>query len=212
MKSITIGTTYGRWTVVGEKIRRNNRTFIPCKCACGAEKEVEFQNLKSGISTSCGCFRKELRQKRMLVHGEKYTRLYETWIKMRARCNNPNDIRYKSYGGRGIKVCDEWERSYIAFRDWANANGYNENLTWKECSIDRIDNNKGYSPDNCRWTDINTQARNRRNTILIEYDGKTQTATEWSRELGISRQTICSRYKRGLSAKDILFVGNLKER
>ena len=210
--NIEIGTNYGRWTVTGKGTTRNRRTYIPCKCSCGTEREVEYQNLKSGTSTSCGCFRKELRQKRMTVHGEKRTRLYGIWIAMRKRCNNQNDSRYKSYGGRGIRVCDEWENSYIAFRDWAKLNGYNEKLTWKECSIDRIDNEKGYSPDNCRWVGIKEQANNKRNNVFITRNGVRKTATEWAKELGIKRQTICSRYMRGLPVEDILYVGNLKGR
>lgn len=212
MKDIDLGTKFGRWTVIGKKIRRNNRTYILCKCDCGTIKEVQYQNLRNGISTSCGCYHKELLRKQKYVHGEKHTRLYSTWIKMRHRCNSPNDSHYNSYGGRGIKVCDEWERSYQAFSEWAKANGYDESKSWKECSIDRIDNDKGYSPDNCRWVDYKTQANNRQNNIPITYKGMTKNVIEWSRELNISRNAIAYRYKKGLPLEEVFYVGNLKDK
>ena len=209
-----VGDQYGRWVVIGKSIKRNNRTYLLCKCSCekGTEKYVEYQNLKSGISKSCGCLRRELRQKRMFIHGEKYTRLYSVWIKMRGRCNNPNDINYSNYGGRGIKVCDEWEKSYQAFRDWSNANGYDSSRSWVQNSLDRIDCNRGYSPDNCRWVDAKIQGNNRRNNVRITYNGTTKTAAEWGRDLGISAKTIRKRFANGLPTEKVLFVGNLKDR
>lgn len=212
MVNVKIGDKYGRWTVVGDRIRQKNRTYYFCRCSCGTEKYVEYQNLRSGISTSCGCYRRELRRERLFVHGEKHTRLYSTWIKMRGRCNNPNDSHYYLYGGRGIDVCEEWNCSYEAFRDWAKNNGYDENLTCNECSIDRIDNNKGYYPENCRWVDRKTQANNKRNNARITFNGVEKTATEWGRELGISPKTVQLRFRRGYPTEDVLYVGNLKKR
>ena len=118
---------------------------------------------------------------------------------MKQRCYNPHTNVYKYYGGRGITVCDEWLKSYHAFRDWAFANGYREDL-----SIDRIDNDKGYSPENCRWVSVNEQRRNRRNSHWITINGETKRITDWSNETGISIQTFYKRLKRGITGEKLI--------
>lgn len=117
---------------------------------------------------------------------------------MRTRCNNPHVKEYYRYGGRGIKVCDEWNNYYV-FRDWAYQNGYTEELT-----IDRIDNNKGYSPDNCKWSTIVEQQQNRCSCHMVTYDGKTQNLTLWAKEYGISRKTIRRRLENGWPVEQAL--------
>lgn len=130
------------------------------------------------------------------------TKLYRVWSTMKERCYNPNHIKYKNYGARGITICDEWKNSFKAFRDWAYANGYEEGL-----SIDRIDNNKNYEPSNCRWATMTQQANNKSTNRLIEIDGETHTMTEWSRISGIKAQTIWARLvKYGYSNRDAVFA------
>lgn len=130
-------------------------------------------------------------------HHESKTRLYQTWCNMKARCYNPNNNRYYAYGGRGITVCPEWRYDYQRFRDWAMANGYRDDL-----SIDRIDTNKGYSPDNCRFATSTMQANNKRNNYSITYKGKTQTSEEWAQELDINGHTLRKRLNSGMSIKE----------
>lgn len=120
-------------------------------------------------------------------HGRKGTRLYALWVDMRLRCNNPNYKQYKDYGGRGIKVCKEWD-SFVCFSYWAEHNGYKENLT-----LDRIDNNGNYCADNCRWTTRRVQNNNKRNNHLISFLGKTYTLSQWAEISGINKGTFISR-------------------
>lgn len=119
------------------------------------------------------------------------TRLYRIWTNMKSRCTNPNIAAFKDYGGRGITVCAEWSDSFEAFRDWATANGYRDDLT-----LDRIDNDGNYEPENCRWEDRLVQGNNSRKNRLIEHNGETHTLAEWSRITGLSRDTIRFRIDR----------------
>lgn len=128
-------------------------------------------------------------------HGLYKSRLYGIWSNMKTRCFTKSYKLYPDYGGRGITVCDEWKNSFMNFYNWAMSNGYSDDL-----SIDRIDNNKGYYPDNCRWADKSTQSKNRRSTKNITYKGITKCLSEWSKELGIDRRTLNTRiYKYGWS-------------
>lgn len=140
------------------------------------------------------------------THGLTGTRVYKTWESMKARCYNPNDYKYDKYGGRGIKVCDEWLGVNGAknFAEWAYANGFDENKHQKEQSIDRIDVNGNYEPNNCRFTNAKIQANNKTNTIFLEYQGKSQSLQEWADELGISEATIRWRLNNGYSTEKAL--------
>lgn len=122
----------------------------------------------------------------------KISRLYRIWLSMRQRCNYPKHKYYKHYGGRGIKVCDEWQNDYDAFAEWATRNGYSDTM-----SIDRIDNDKGYSPDNCRWIYYKDQPKNRRTNHRVVINGKEMNVSDVSRLYGIPTSTVCMRDKRG---------------
>lgn len=133
-------------------------------------------------------------------------RLYGIWTGIKGRTQNHNNKCYKNYGGRGITVCDEWENSYEAFRDWALANGYQDDLT-----IDRIDNDGNYCPENCRWVDRITQNNNRRSNHFITHNGETKTITQWARETGLNSQIISGRLKLGWSIEDALSIQKNKK-
>ncbi len=126
-------------------------------------------------------------------------RLYTIWLRMRQRCNSPSDKGYPYYGGRGISVCEEWNTDYSSFRKWALAEGYTDSLT-----LDRIDNNCGYSPENCRWVDKKTQANNRRTNRIIEWNGEQHTLSEWAGITGIGWSTIRVRLEKGWSVEKAL--------
>lgn len=166
--------------------RRNGCIYWLCKCDCGNETWVKPSNLKSNAVKSCGCLSDHVNS----VHGMSHTRLHGIWSKMISRCHNSNDDKYKWYGIRGISVCKEWHgtQGFINFMNWSYANGYNKDL-----SIDRIDNNGNYSPDNCRWTDKITQANNTRTNVYVTYNSETHTIAEWSKITGIKYATLSQR-------------------
>lgn len=153
-----------------------------CQCNCGKKTVVTTDNLVSGHTKSCGCLRHEPYTK---THGETNTRLYKIWVGIKDRCYNSNSYNYENYGERGILVCDEWNSSYESFRDWAMCNGYSDSLT-----IDRVDYDGDYEPSNCRWTDVKTQANNRRTNRFITFKGETHTISEWGEITGIKPNTI----------------------
>ena len=150
------GQRFGRLTVLKRAETINKRTRWLCRCDCGEEVIVEAYNLKKGHTQSCGCLQREAASKANTTHGMRGSRLYRIWVCMHNRCYRKCYHAYNHYGGRGITICDEWH-DFQAFQYWAIENGYNDDL-----SIDRIDNDKGYYPDNCRWVTMEEQNRNKR--------------------------------------------------
>ena len=141
-------------------------------------------------------------------HGLSGHPLHIRWRAIKDRCCNPQNYAYQRYGGRGITICDEWKNSFITFYKWSIANGFDSELT-----LDRIDNNKGYSPDNCRWVDMKIQTNNTRRNKYLTARGKTQTLQQWCDELGFkSHQVVCGRLQRGWSVEDALFTPTQTER
>lgn len=142
-------------------VAKNNRNAVLwlCECDCGLDAIIESSSLVRGLTRSCGCLDREAHQLRpnRTTHGQSGTRLYRIWKAMKTRCTNPNTNDWKNYGGRGITVCPEWMNSFQAFFDWAVTHDYSDEL-----AIDRINNDKGYSPDNCRWATMKEQRHNQR--------------------------------------------------
>lgn len=175
------GQRFGKLVAVKSIYDREKKvTFWECKCDCGNTCLVRANMLVHGRTKSCGCLRADSNQQKNTTHGMSRTSLYNAWHSMKARCLNKNNHNYSRYGMRGISVCDEWISSFEAFRDWAISNGYHEGL-----SLDRIDNDGNYSPENCRWVTTSIQNNNRGVSMNITYNGKTQNLSEWCKELNL---------------------------
>ena len=185
LKDLT-GQTFGRLTVI-ERAENNkyNQARWKCSCECGNITIVQSANLIKGTTKSCGCLKKEIQ------HHKSNTRLFSIWASMKKRCYNPKHNHYDRYGGRGIAMCEDWQNNFLSFYNWALTNGYNDNLT-----IDRIDNNGNYCPENCKWNTKKDQVRNRSCTRLLTYNGKTQSIAQWADEIGIKYSTLSTRLRR----------------
>lgn len=175
------GERYGRLVAIAPTTRRtkNGGIIWSFRCDCGQVKELPANSVRTRLVKSCGCLAKP--------HGETGTKLHNIWCDMRERCENSKSDTKGLYCNRGITVCEEWH-DYLNFRSWALSNGYNDGLT-----IDRIDNDKGYCPDNCRWSTPREQANNKRNNRIISINGTEKPISEWCREYGIS---VVSVYRR----------------
>ena len=199
------GQKFGKWTAIrptGEKTKNGTNIWL-CECECGNVGFVSINNLRSGSSKSCGCISKERMSRLNYKHGGKNERLYMVWSTMLRRCRDTKTKDFENYGGRGITVCDEW-KDYSMFKAWALANGYDPNAKPQECTIDRIDGTKGYSPDNCRWVSAKVQQNNRRDNVLLTYNGETQMCAQWNRECGFSKNLVDSRIKRGWTVEEAI--------
>ena len=196
-KNLT-GKKFGRLTVIGvsRKVESGNREryYWRCKCDCGNEKEVRTDCLTSGLVKSCGCLKKDqdkINLTKYHKHKLSHTKLWDTYYGMKSRCYDKTDKRYSDYGGRGIEICPEWLENFENFVSWSLENGFDDNL-----QIDRIDNDSGYSPQNCRWVSIKENCRNRRSNVMIEYQGKMITLVELSEILNIPYKTAYSKYRK----------------
>ena len=218
------GEKFGRLTVIKldhiekytnptGKLSRNEEFYL-CTCDCGNECIILKQSLKLGYTKSCGCLQKErtaLVRLNTKKHGLKNTRLYNIFNGIKQRCYNKKDKHFKNYGNRGITMCEEWKNDFKVFYDWSTNNGYNDSLT-----IDRIDVNGNYEPNNCRWTTIKEQQRNRTNNRLITYNNETHCVGEWSEKLNLKGSTIYNRINSNWSVekafyKPIKFYKNINQ-
>jgi hypothetical protein len=178
---------YGNLTVVNYAGLKGARSYWNCSCSCGRKILVRADSLLNNRSTSCGCLRTEKFKESKTTHGLTYTRFYKIWRNMIDRCENNKHVHYKDYGGRGIEVCREWH-DLLVFKNWADTNGYSDNLT-----IDRIDNSKGYNPNNCQWTTQKEQVRNTRRNRFVTYCGQTKCVSEWAEILKINTSVLWNR-------------------
>lgn len=182
------GEKFGRLLVLSI-LRGYSRILWECQCDCGNTVEIPTDRLKSGETQSCGCIQREYAKNRFLSHGNSETRLYRIWSGMIQRCSNPNRKSYENYGGRGITVCAEWKNGFEKFRNWALINGYTDNLT-----IERIDVNGDYCPENCTWIPASEQYKNRRKIVHsksgaygVTYN---KTSKSWQARIGINGKSI----------------------
>ena len=192
------GQRFGKLTVIEltDKRTKSKNVIWKCKCDCGNTTEADSGELGSGSKKSCGCIVSERAKTLNRTHGGRNDRLYLVWMDMRRRCRDVNDHNYTNYGGRGIKVCDEWQ-NYPAFKEWAIKNGYNPYAERSKCTLDRINVNGNYEPSNCRWVDVITQCNNKRNNRLITHNGITQTITMWAREYDMKPALLHKRLNAG---------------
>lgn len=199
-KPVLIGERFGRLVTVAYagKAKDSRHQFL-CKCDCGNETIVLEKHLRNGNTKSCGCFKKDAGIAANTTHGMRKTRIYGIWAGMKDRCTNPGVAKFKDYGARGITVCQEWQDSFEAFYEWAMANGYKDHLT-----IERIDNDGNYCPENCRWATKKEQANNKRSSVFITFNGETHTLKQWSEIVGVNYYTMWNRYKAGQPPAEIL--------
>jgi len=198
------GRKFGRLTIISLHERSEKSTMHKwlCQCTCGKTVVTAIQNLRTGNTRSCGCLFTEAVVKRNTKHGLMYDHkgAYRSWKDLRQRCNNPNNASYNSYGGRGIHIYPAWEKDFKAFYEYI---GEPPNYT-ERWSIERIDNSKGYEPNNIKWALPKEQASNKRTNIWVSHDGKELTIEQWADLLGISSTTIIKRRKDGKSVEDVL--------
>lgn len=204
---MAIGDRFERLTVCGTAFRKvingipTRYIYVPCICDCGSTLSPIIGALRSGNTKSCGCYCADRIRETKTKHGMADTRLYNVWLGMRRRCNNPKDNYYKDYGGRGIRVCEDWAIDYSKFHAWATSNGYAEGLT-----LDRIDVDGNYDPSNCRWADLATQSRNKRNNRILEAFGESKIAADWESDprCMVSRRMILERISLGWHSQDAI--------
>lgn len=185
------GRKYGKLTVIGIAGKgKDGRILWDCLCECGNHIFAKYNALENGRVKSCGCLKAERIGNLNKTHGESGSRLWRVWVAMRRRCNNKND---KDYGGRGIRVCEEWDNNFSSFKEWAYEHGYDENAAFMQCTIDRIDVNGDYCPENCRWVDIKVQVNNSRHNHCVTYKDETHNLKQWSEILGVNYRLLVDR-------------------
>lgn len=194
------GMKFNRLTAIEYVGQGNSGAKWKFLCDCGKEIVTSGYFARKGYSKSCGCWNEENKYNRYRKHGMHKTRLYYSWSHIKQRCLNPKCREYKNYGGRGISICEDWKNNFEEFANWSYKNGYEENLT-----IDRIDNNGNYCPENCRWVNMIVQENNKRNNHYYEFNGQLRTLSQISREFNVSRNSLYYRInKKGMSVENAL--------
>ena len=195
MALININDIFGRWKVIGfdnerSKNDKHGRKYYFCECQCQDKtvKSIRGDSLISQKSTSCGCYNRERVSDVTSKHKSSNSDLYDVWINMKQRCLNKNNPSYNNYGGRGITICDEWLNNFSEFRKWSIENGYEKGL-----NIDREDNDKGYSPDNCRFITYIENQNNKRTNTYLEFNNEINTIANWARKLNMNPRTLVTR-------------------
>lgn len=191
------GQKFGRLMVLSQE-ENVKPTRWKCICICGVQKTVPSGTLMAGRTISCGCLRREHRIKRNTTHGMTNTPEHRIWSQMKSRCSDSSHKSYKDYGGRGIAICDRWKESFeLFFEDMGSRPS-------KSHSIERVDNEQGYSKENCKWATSSEQNRNKRNNVFVTIAGDTKSLAEWVEHSGISRHTLYGRIKAGWREEDLL--------
>ncbi|HDY68331.1 MAG TPA: hypothetical protein ENH85_11145 [Candidatus Scalindua sp.] len=191
------GRRFGRLLV--REYHGGKASYWQAICDCGTEKLIASISLRNGDSKSCGCLNRELIKKRNFKHGRTHSWEYKSWESMKSRCMNINSPDYKNYGGRGIKVCDRW----LTFENFLKDMGKRS----KEETIERHDNNKDYTPSNCRWATRKEQNNNKRNNVILKHKDISLNVAQWAKKLGISKNAIYKRLRRGWAIKRALEEG-----
>lgn len=188
---VTVGERFGRWTVLGEvapiRTAKMLTRKVECRCDCGTERILHLAAVRNGRTNSCGCFR----------HQMSNTPEYRTWQSIKERCERPSTHRYPAYGAKGITVCKQWSESFAVF--FADMGPRPEGT-----SIDRVDNDRGYEPDNCRWATNIEQQRNRRNNCIVTFQGQRMTAAEFCEKNGIPHSCVTRYRKKGIDGDEIV--------
>lgn len=198
------GQKFGKLTAIKRADTSSKKVFWVCKCDCGNLTTVESYKVRTGHTTSCGCVNAANLAKGKPTHGYSKTRTYLIWSLMIHRCRNPNSPIYHHYGGRGITVDPKWDTFMGFLEDMGKAPD--------ELTLDRIDNDKGYSKENCRWVTMAVQANNKRNNRYLTSNGETLSLSQWARKLGVCTETIRKRLNRGWTVESAVTVGKLENR
>ena len=197
MKLIDLtGQKFGRLLVLERAENRGKNIYWKCRCDCDKEIVVRGDHLKSGATSSCGCFSNETHTK----HGKAGTPLYQIWGGIVQRCTNPQNPYYKNYGGRGVLLFPEWQNSFTAFYDYVSTL---PNFGKEGYSLDRIDNNGNYEPNNVRWADRKTQLRNKRTNHIVEYNGVATCLVNAAEKSGINKNTLLKRARKGDTGEEL---------
>lgn len=196
LKDLT-GTWFGRWFVIERAPNKGEAVMWRCRCFCGSEKIVHGTSLKSGVSTMCR--RCSYLSRKPRLHGLTHHPLYRIWQRIKSSTTNQNHQDYEWYGGKGVRVCEEWFNDFPKFYEWSIANGYQPGLT-----IDRIEVNGHYEPSNCRWVPFKEQTLNKTNNVYLTHEGITLTIHEWSKITGIKPTTLYGRFHKGWPPDKIL--------
>lgn len=204
-RPLAVGEVVNQWTVLSEpsKLPSDTHSHVLCRCSCGTEKRVRLSYILHGCSKGCGCLRDKASGARVATHRQSNSPEHVVWMAIKARCTNPSATGYENYGGRGITVCARWMDSFECFLEDMGPRP-------KGASIDRINNDLGYQPGNCRWADRKTQANNTRRSRKLTFNGKTLGISEWARQIGIEESSLRERLSRGWSTEEALTTPNVQ--